>query len=117
MSLVKFWDLDSFDLLRAFSMYDRSARYRPLEENSTQEYIYVELPGVKKEDVELNFNGHILEVKAERKEKNYYKKYQNQWEIPQNVDKAKITAKLDNGLLKINLPYLQTENDTKITIT
>lgn len=118
MYLTKFFELNSFDLIKALSLYDNSAICTPITEDSDgKKYIFVELPGVNKEDIKITINDHILDIIAERKEKSLYKQYKNQWSLPQNVDRSKITAKLEHGLLRITLPVLQEENDIVIKVT
>ena len=76
-------------------------------------------PGMKKEDFSVNINGEgNLIVKMERKEtqneenKNAhylrrefsYAKYEQALILPDDVEKGKISAKMENGILYIELP-------------
>jgi HSP20 family protein len=75
----------------------------------------VEVPGVKKEDVEISFRGDQLVIKGERKDEQkrkedgyYYEEFtQGSFSrivtLPKDVDKEKVSAELDHGLLKIDL--------------
>lgn len=90
--------------------------------------VELEVPGLNKEDISLDYKGDILSIKAEHKfedseeDKNYF--YQSrsfhsinrQIRFP-DVDAAKISAAYENGVLKIVLPS-KTEEDihNKITI-
>jgi len=72
--------------------------------------IYLEMPGVDKKDIQLDVSEGFIEVKA----KNFYKKVQLST-INLNAEKA--TADYKNGLLKVNIPKVQTpEEDKKRTI-
>lgn len=76
-----------------------------------------DLPGFEKGDIHLDVSNDTLTISAERhseheekdKKKNYvrlersYGKYSRQFDIS-NVDSDRITAKYDNGVLKLTLP-------------
>ncbi len=80
--------------------------------------VEVAAPGMTKEDfnVHLDENGDLvinMEKKTHEEEKNgrkylrrefAYAKYQQTLVLPDNVDKAKISAEVKNGLLSIALP-------------
>ena len=76
-------------------------------------------PGMKKEDFSVNINGEgNLIVKMERKEEQNeqnknahylrrefsYAKYEQALILPDDVEKHKISAKMENGVLYIELP-------------
>lgn len=79
-----------------------------------------DLPGFAKQDIHLDINGDVLTVRAERhsehEEKNdrnqvirserSYGSYSRDYDIAA-VDPAAITAKYENGVLKLNLPKKQ----------
>ena len=69
--------------------------------------LYVELPGVEKDDIQLN----ITEGKAEIKAKNFFKRI----DLPtQNVDSEKASAEYKNGVLKVSIPKIkETAKDEK----
>jgi HSP20 family protein len=69
--------------------------------------LYVELPGVEKEDIQLN----ITEGKAEIKAKNFYKIV----DLPtRDVDSEKASAEYKNGVLKVTIPRVkETAEDEK----
>lgn len=81
--------------------------------------VEVAAPGMKKEDFSVNINGEgNLIVKMERKEEQNennknahylrrefsYAKYEQTLILPDDVEKHKISAKMDNGVLYIELP-------------
>ena len=79
-----------------------------------------DLPGFAKEDIQLDVNGDVLTVRAERhsnhEEKNdknqvircerSYGSYSRNYDIS-TVNADAITAKYENGVLKLNLPKKQ----------
>lgn len=68
--------------------------------------IYVELPGVEKNDVQLNVKNGQVEIKA----KNFYKTI----ELPTNdLESEKIFTKYKNGVLEVTIPKKQTTSESK----
>ena len=88
-------------------------------------HIDVDLPGVKKEDINLDVdNGKFIisgerNFKEEVKEEDYYKvetsfgKFQRVFTLPENVDIENITASSDNGVLEVVIPKLEKDNKKK----
>ena len=84
-------------------------------------YIEVDLPGVKKEDIEITTEDNILTISGERKlkkeskEDDYYKvesaygKFSRSFTLPEKVDTSKIEAKNENGVLEIVIPKIKEE--------
>jgi HSP20 family protein len=73
--------------------------------------VYVELPGVEKEDIQLNVTERTVEIRA----KHFFKRV----ELPtKNVDFEKAGACYKNGVLVVTIPKLQTtvEDEKKRTI-
>jgi len=85
--------------------------------------LQAELPGFKKEDINININGDLLTISANHTEKNeenkdeYVRKeircgsYTRSFDIS-NVDVDNINAEYNNGILQLNLPKI-TEKETK----
>ena len=86
--------------------------------------IRMELPGVKKKDIDINLERGRLTVKAEKKREEatedatYYRRercfgqYQRSVSLPLDVDAEKASSTLKGGLLKIRLPKAE-ETKTK----
>lgn len=75
--------------------------------NEKKEYrISVELPGVTENEIKVTFNPGELEVRVDRKiaEKSELKFYRK-IAMPDDVDKNKIKATLQNGILEIVIPF------------
>lgn len=100
-----------------------------IKENDSEYLVCAELPGVKKEDIELDFKDNKLIISAKRedivdeKKENYIRKERNYGEFTRvftfmNIDKDKIIAKFENGELKITLPKkaIAKEQKSKIEI-
>ena len=92
----------------------------PLEirEKNNEYDIRAELPGVKKEDLDISLNENYLTISAVKTEekneddKSYkksefsYGEFSRTVYLPQEINAEKIEAKLDNGILKIVAPKL-----------
>ncbi|KAJ6613327.1 HSP20-like chaperone [Mycena sp. CBHHK59/15] len=89
-----------------------------------------ELPGVKKEDVQIDTQHGRLRVSAECKmseehekdgfaiRERRYGKYSRTLQLPQGVKEGEITATMDNGVLTVTFPKSTPElAPKKITIT
>ncbi|MDE1769275.1 MAG: Hsp20/alpha crystallin family protein [Thaumarchaeota archaeon] len=78
--------------------------------------IHAEMPGVEKKDVKLNASDSGVEISAEHKEeseekkKDYLRKerkavsYYRRLPLPEKVDSSKAQAKLNNGILTVDIP-------------
>jgi len=87
-------------------------------------HIDVDLPGVKKEDINVDVKDNILiisgkrETKSEVKEDEYYKiessygKFQRSFTLPEKVDLENISASCEDGVLEVVIPKLQIEENS-----
>jgi len=88
-------------------------------ENEKNYQILVNLPGIEKENISLDFKNNVLSIKTENKNKTesrYLIKERNVqnferfFELPSDTDINNIQAKLNNGVLTIDIPKKQTES-------
>ena len=79
--------------------------------------VKAELPGVKKEDINVEIDGNQVSVSAqvkretEKKEgetvvhsERYYGRQYRSFTLDKDIDRAKAEAKFDNGILELTLP-------------
>jgi HSP20 family protein len=97
-------------------------------ENESAYQVTAELPGVKKEDVEITVENNLLTLKGERKfEKDVNKEQYHRIEraygtfarsftLPNRVSQDQVQAKFDNGLLTITIPKAAEARPKKIEI-
>ena len=102
-------------------------------ENENNYEIEVAAPGMKKEDfkVHIDENGNLaiemekkVEEKEEKKHGHYlrrefsYSKFQQTMVLPDDVEKDKISAKVENGVLNVIIPKIEKAKpeDTKRVI-
>ncbi|HVW99165.1 MAG TPA: Hsp20/alpha crystallin family protein, partial [Candidatus Babeliaceae bacterium] len=74
------------------------------------------VPGMKKDDFNIDVNGSMITISSEKeeskeeKEKNYnrkeynYSSFSRSFPLPDEVNKEKIDARYEDGVLKITLP-------------
>lgn len=88
-----------------------------VEENDNSYKVKAEIPGVKKEDINIEVDGGVVSISAEVKNERdvkdngkvlrserYYGKALRQFSLAQDVDEAKADAKYENGVLHLTLP-------------
>jgi len=85
-------------------------------ENETAYQLQVAVPGLKKEDFNIELKDNFLTVSGERKftneknDKNFhsietqYGSFSRSFSMPENVDGSKINASYNNGILEITIP-------------
>ena len=88
-------------------------------------HIEVELPGVKKEDVDIKVDGNVLTISGERnvreevKDEDYHKVesryglFSRSFTLPERVDTSNIEAEFINGILEIAIPKLKIDTSSK----
>lgn len=125
----------SFDLVNAImnsvaeeSQKSESVDFHPkvnTRETEADYHIEVELPGVKKEDVDINVDGNVLTISGERnvreevKDEDYHKVeshyglFSRSFTLPEKVDTSNIEAAFVNGILEIMIPKLQIDTASK----
>lgn len=100
-----------------------------MEENENYYLMTIDLPGVKKEDIQINLNGNVLTVSGERKrtetvtdkngsrrEERSFGKFQRSFTLPDTVNAEKIEANLENGVLSLALPKAEAAKPRTIQI-
>jgi len=112
--------LNSFDDSESTTLAD----FKPAvntREGKDAYHVDVDLPGVKKENIEVDVENNILtisgqrEVKSEVREGDYYKvessfgKFQRSFTLPEKVDLENIRAACEDGVLEVVIPKLQIE--------
>ena len=94
--------------------------FKVTEQDESYEVHYL-LPGFRKNDVSVTLKDSEITVQASSGESEHdlvfgRKDYVRVLEIPQFCDKGKVTAKLDNGVLKVVLPKRKEDKPVEIKI-
>ncbi|WP_027453466.1 MULTISPECIES: Hsp20/alpha crystallin family protein [Segatella] len=124
------WFDDSFFDTDLMPRINATAPAVNVRENEKSYIMDIAAPGLKKEFVrmDLDNDGNLniaienkLEHKQENKKEHYirrefsYSNYQQAYTLPDDVDKDKISAKVENGVLEILLPKLNPKDEPRST--
>jgi HSP20 family protein len=90
--------------------------------------VKAELPGMTKDDVEVNLTDHTLTIKGEKKkqeeikEENYFRSERSYGsilrtlELPEDVHADKVKASFKNGILEVRLPKTEEAKSKEIKV-
>ena len=119
MNWLNSWFNDNFFDTDVVARTNATAPAVNVKENEKAYVMEVAAPGLKKEQVHMDidkdgFLNVAIENKAENKDENKkehylrrefsYSSYQQSYQLPDNVDREKINAKVSDGVLEIELP-------------
>lgn len=89
--------------------------------------VVAELPGLKKEDIELSFQDGVLTISGERKQEKkgeegyrnerFFGRFQRSVTLPTSVDGNKVKATYEDGILKVVLPKAEEAKPKKIDVS
>lgn len=119
MNWLNSWFNDNFFDTDVVARTNATAPAVNVKENEKAYVMEIAAPGLKKEQVHMDidkdgFLNVAIENKAENKDENKkehylrrefsYSSYQQSYQLPDNVDREKINAKVSDGVLEIELP-------------
>lgn len=99
-----------------------------MSETDTEYIIKVDLPGVTKKDVKVNFEDNRLTVTGERKketteeDENFYRKerfygsFMRSYTLPHVIKEDEIDAKFTDGVLTVHIPKAEVSKPKEIRI-
>lgn len=99
-----------------------------LEDQGKNYLLKAEMPGFKKEDIEINVQEDSISVSAEvgwsydKKEQEYVckeracKSFYRTINLPEEIDVEKVVAELSDGVLEVNLPKKKPKKTRKVKI-
>lgn len=100
-----------------------------IREDGDHIYVEAELPGFKKEEVEITLENQTLTIAAERKsevkpkdgeqtllQERRYSRFLRSFTLPPTVNESKVDAKLQDGVLMITLNKREETKPKKITV-
>lgn len=94
-------------------------RFQPsldVDETDQAYFLSLDVPGVRKEDVKIESSGNVLTISGERKQEKRsntksigryeraFGRFSRRFTLPTIVDANRIEAKLEDGVLKVELP-------------
>lgn len=100
-----------------------------VREDNDHLYVEAELPGFKKEEIDITLENQTLTIAAERKENTQnppkgewllnerrYSRFLRSFTLPPTIDEQTVNAKLTDGLLTITLNKREETKPRKITV-
>ena len=90
-----------------------------IEEKDKEFSVIVELPGLRKEDIQINIKDKMLSISGEKKQEkteksaNYLRservfgKFQRSFRLMDYADEANISAEFSDGVLSVSIPKLK----------
>ena len=102
-----------------------------VREDADHFYVDAELPGFKKDDVDITLENQTLTISAERKEEHNekgpkgdlllherrYNRFLRSFTLPPTVDEQSVNAKLQDGLLHITLNKREESKPRKVQVS
>jgi HSP20 family protein len=102
-----------------------------VREDGDHIFVEAELPGFKKEEVDITLENQTLTISAERKSEQKqqgdkgelllherrYSRFLRSFTLPPTVDEQSVNAKLDNGVLTITLNKREETKPRKVTVS
>ncbi len=98
-------------------------------ETDTEVVVKAELPGVKKEDIDITIKENTVQIRAERKEEReektenihrierFYGKIERVIPLPAEVKAEEAKAQYKDGVLEIRLPKVKVTREAKVQIS
>ncbi len=124
------------ELFRGFFQPNRAQRGDALEirvevkEADGNYTVLAEMPGVKKEDIQVQIDGNRVSISAEVKRESeqkegervlrserYYGSVARSFALPTELDEARAEAKFENGVLSLTLPRKATPATRRLSIS
>ncbi|WP_434513626.1 Hsp20/alpha crystallin family protein [Dechloromonas sp. ARDL1] len=100
-----------------------------VQEQGDSYLVHAELPGVKKEDIHVVVEGNLVSISAEVKQEKetkegdrllrserYFGKVSRSFQLEQDLDDAKASAKFNDGVLELSLPKRMASPSKRLTI-
>lgn len=103
-----------------------------VREDADHVYVEAELPGFRKDDVDITLENNTLSIAAERKEEQKqgdgkkgdmllnerrYTRFLRSFTLPHTVDESKVQAKLADGVLTITLDKREETKPRKVQVS
>lgn len=99
-----------------------------VKETADSLFVYVELPGLQKDDIDVSLDSGVLTVRGERRfvkddtketyhrQERFFGKFSRSFRLPRNVDSGHVRAGFADGLLTLELPKSEEAKPRQIEI-
>jgi len=128
-NLDKFFDDFLFDPL-AFTREEISLPRVDIKELDDKYQVIAEVPGLDKDDIKIEIHKDVLTIKSEKESKKeekdekghyiykerHYRAFQRQFRLPENANTDDVKAKMDKGLLIVEIGKKEPEPKKQIKI-
>lgn len=107
------------DFLNSFgteSVQNKNVPVSSINEKENGYEVEVELPGVRKENIEIRIEKNLLSISATRKKGGMEFSYKRDFKISDEIDSNEIKASFENGLLVLELTKKKESEAKKIEI-
>lgn len=113
------------------SLNTKGADWAPrvdISETDAEFCIKADVPGIKREDVKINIEDHILSISGENKQEKeekgekfhrverFYGSFRRSFTLPENVNEEKIEANFKDGLLTLTIPKTEAAKPKSIEV-
>jgi HSP20 family protein len=125
--LDRLFDNSFGPVFQAPGSFSRWAPALDVYQDTDQFTVVAELPGLKKEDIELSLQDGVLTISGERKQEKkseegyrnerFFGRFQRSVTLPASVDSSKVKATYEDGILKIVLPKAEEAKPKKIDVS
>jgi HSP20 family protein len=129
MTLMRFDPFRELDRLSEQVMGGRGPRTMPMEawRRKDEFFVYVDLPGVDKDDVELTVERNVVSIRAERRpaheegdevivDERPQGTFTRQLFLGDNLDANKLSAEYDRGVLILTVPIAEASKPRHIQL-
>mgnify|MGYP001271630789 CR=1 FL=1 len=100
-----------------------------VKESADSYAVVAELPGISKEDIQVDIDGPLVSISAERRQQNevkdgerflrterYFGKVSRSFQLGQEIDESGASARFIDGVLHLNLPKKAQVQAKRLTI-
>lgn len=110
------WGAEVDKIFDAFAMHDTWTPACEILDTAKAYRVALDVPGLKKEDIEIELKDRELRVAGVRKSEEYaetdkmlkqerrYGRFQRIFSLPDGIDESSVTAQFEHGVLTITLP-------------
>ena len=130
-ALDNFFDTDSFFNVKPNRWYTETETVVPrvnITENENFFHLEAETPGMKDKDINIEVHNGVLTIKgnkeneSDKKKENYHirefkeQSFERSFKLSDRIDTGKVAAKIDNGVLRVDLPKHEQIKPQKIEV-
>jgi len=130
-ALDNFFDTDSFFNVKPNRWFAETEIFIPrvnITENENFFHLEAETPGMKDKDINIEVHNGVLTIKgnkeneSDKKKGNYHirefdkQSFERSFKLSDRIDIDKVAAKIDNGVLRVDLPKHEQIKPQKIVV-